>query len=381
MKFLHIALFICVTLCSQAADFNSIVADVLSTNPALKADSLTASAELQELAMGGNLPDPEVGFEHKWGGGEKRWGLEVSQSFDWPGVYAARSRALSAAREAERFMAMERIREKSIEVRTLLLDIVAANNRVRILTEVQANVDTLLALTRRQFDTGNATILTLKKTEFEQYNIANTLADAIAEQDRLRVELAAMAGGRLIDTDTLLDFPAQTLESEESYAQTGYYAADALQAAARRDRASQRAESLSRLPGFSVGYVHDFEEGIHFNGFSVGLSLPVFSTRHAASAARLRAEATETQAVAAKLDRTAQIRANYATARRLASRIEAFDRIFGSTDYLPLLKKSLDAGQTTVSDYLRDVNDYLAARLDHISTCLSYHRSLVTLSN
>lgn len=379
MKLLHVALILGSAISAQAADFNTIVADVLSTNPALKADSLTANAELQELAMNGNLPDPEIGFEHKWGGNEKRWGLEVSQSFDWPGVYAARSRALSAAREAEEYMAMARVREKSIEVRMLLLDIVAANRRVKILSQVQINVDSLLQLTQRQLETGNATILTLKKVEFEHYNIGNQLSDAIIEQDRLRVELAAMAGNRLIDTDGLLEFPAQTLESEETYSRAAWAAADALEATTRRDRAIQRAESLNRFPGLSVGYVHDYEEFTHYNGFSLGLTLPVFSTRHAVAAARLRAEATEAQAMAEKLGREAQIRSSYASARRLSARIAAFDRVFGSADYLPLLQKSLNAGQTTISDYLRDVNDYLNSQLDHIATCVAYHQALVAL--
>lgn len=53
------------------------------------------------------LEAPEVEFSRVWNtesGGENKWSLSVSQSFDWPGVYAARREATRSSRSAMHFL-------------------------------------------------------------------------------------------------------------------------------------------------------------------------------------------------------------------------------------------------------------------------------------
>lgn len=367
---------------SAAHDFNSAIATILSHSPQLQADSLTARADLLAMAAEGNLPDPELGYSHLFSASEEqRWGVEVSQSFDWPGVYAARSRALDAAREAEEYAARARVRAKALEARLLLIDMVDANCRVAALREVAANVDTLLSLTRERFDRGDVTILTLKRMEFERFNSRAALDDALSEQDRLRVELAAMAGGTLIDVDHIMDYPPLTLLPEHEYLAAADPTVEALEARGRVERLQERVEKLKRWPGLSLGYQHEYEDGAHFNGFSIGLTLPIFSTRHTGEAAAMRAAATAAELTQTRLDRAAAIRAAHAEARRLQRRLEAYDELFAADSYLELLRISYNSGQLTAHEYLGEINDYLTLRLDRLATARSLARSLALLRN
>ncbi len=369
---------------AESADFNPIIARVLARNPQLAADSLSARADLLTMAAEGNLPDPEVAFDHKWptvASDGTRWGLEVSQSFDWPGVYAARNKAIGAARRAEELMALSRLKEKALEVRLLLIDIVDANLRVATLSQVKENMDTMVELTREMYDRGNATVLTLKKMEFERYSTESALSDAQVDLDRLRADLAAMAGGELIDTDGLTEYPAQTLHEESVYTAASVPSISAMVEKANADRLTARAEKLKRMPGFSVGYLHEYEEGMHFNGFSVGMTLPFFSTRHTVGAAKARAEAAEASLESARLARAAAVRAGHSEAMRLKRRVEAYHSIFGSDNYPELLRRAYSKGQMTAHEYLGEVNEYLTLYMEHLATERAYMRSLATLNS
>lgn len=368
---------------AQTADFNAIITEVLARNPQLAADSLTARADLLALAAEGNLPDPEVGFDHLWGSreGDPRWGLEVTQGFDWPGAYRARRRATSAARAAVEASARDRMRRAALEARLLLIDVVDANLNVKARRRIKENFDSLLSLTRRRFDSGDVTILTLKKMEFECYGAGADLEEAESNLDRLRADLAAMAGGKLIDTDGLTDFPQERLLAEADYMKRPSPALEALSLTADSRRLAAKAESLSRLPGFSVGYVHEYEEGEHFNGFSLGMTLPVFSTRHRRAEALARSEAAEAETTIARLNRNAAIRAAYAEAERLDRRVDTYHRVFGNDDYLHLLLKAYEQGQLTAHEYLGEINEYLSLYLDHLASETAYHRALARLQS
>ncbi|MDE7388418.1 MAG: TolC family protein [Muribaculaceae bacterium] len=387
MKFRYIFLSVLLMaglLSVRAQSFDEVIAEVLLYSPRLAADSLTSRADLLKFAAEGNLPDPEIEFDMLWGkapdGTERRWGAGVSQSFDWPGVYAARSQALSAARSAEEYAAVARLRAMALEVRLALIDVVSANCRVALLREVSANVDSLLELTRRRYDRGDVTVLTLRRMEFERFSAAAALDEALGEQDRLRADIAAMAGGTLIDTDRLIEFPAPQLLPEERYLAAANPAIDALRERVHSDLLSAKAARLSRLPGFSVGYQHEFEEGIHFNGFKLGLTLPLLSTRHSATEARLRAEAGETELTSAGLTRAAQVRALHSDAVRMMRRLEALDELFATDNYLELLRASYSGGQITAHEYLGEINDYLTLRLDRVATAASLARVIAQLN-
>ncbi|MDE7141660.1 MAG: TolC family protein, partial [Muribaculaceae bacterium] len=64
--------------------------------------------------------------------------------------------------------------------------------------------------------------------------------------------------------------------------------AKAIEATGRLAEAEASVAKAGRYPSFSVGYRHAFEEGTHFDGFSVGIGLPLYSRRHSSEASDAR---------------------------------------------------------------------------------------------
>ena len=109
-----------------------------------------------------------------------------------------------------------------------------------------------------------------------------------------------------------------------------------------------------------------------FNGFSIGLSLPVWSRSHSTESAA----ATE---LAARLDLTArsvaletQLRADHTNAISLREQMQELGPVVDGVNNLTLLRKALDGGELSLLSYLQEVNYFLQARLDYLSLSKEY---------
>ncbi|MDE5684089.1 MAG: TolC family protein, partial [Muribaculaceae bacterium] len=157
-------------------------------------------------------------------------------------------------------------------------------------------------------------------------------------------------------------FPEEVLLPLADYRATMLAADPTLAAHSRLIDAANAGVSVNRagrLPSFSLGYVHDYEEGFHFNGFSVGISLPSWGKNHSTSAAKAAAIAAgfEKENYAQSLE--AGLVSDWYEASDLAIRLVPVKNEFADDNYLDLLSKSYDGGQLTIFEYLREINEYI----------------------
>ncbi len=129
-----------------------------------------------------------------------------------------------------------------------------------------------------------------------------------------------------------------------------------------------------------MGYVHETEGDENFNGFSVGLTLPVFSTRNNKKAAEAEALARSYELDGLRLARRSAIISDVRSAAKMKRQIDAYHEIFEKDDYLALLERAYRGGQMSQHVYLGEVNDYLRLCMDHLAMLLNYHRTLATLN-
>lgn len=363
-KILYIACLLAGSASAQTAEFDRVVNEVVDSLTNLTTISRGFQGEVMALETENQLPGPEVGFEYKWPqqrGVENRWGIELSQEFEWPGIYGARRRAAAELRDLGA-TATELSRQwLRYEVSDRLLQLIEARQRLELLREVGENLEEVCSQLTKMLDNGQTTVLDLRKAEFELLAVKEKIASAEADCNRLR----AYAGfGQFIPRgiESLTEFPDRGLEIPQE-------TPDEIETAAEAVRGNLEAQlaRMKRMPSFSVGYVHDFEEGIHFNGLSVGVKLPDFGARKSAKAAEVEAETAQMKREEARAARNVEVAANIAEAHRLTALLAEYDKALAQSDYLRLLKKSFSAGQITLTQYLLDQNWYLTTRLDHLA--------------
>ena len=394
----HIAL-ICALMCAAAAPayagdpYAAIIDAILTNNADLASQAAAMRAEYQAAKADNALPATEVEFErsyaHNGTPGSDRWSLSVSQGFEWPGVYKARNAAAEAQADALSAMQRSRVLDKALEARLLLEDWAYAQQRLALLQSIAANIDSLSAATTRAFDMGEASILDVKKLKLQSLLLSNDIAEAGADIDAARAALIALNGGMTLDLDAAgiiaaaADDTPQPLAAEDAYLDAFYQHDPMLQSQAAALTAAQHrlsAAKASALPGLSLGYVHNYEDGTHFNGFSVGLTLPLWGANRRRAAASADIESISAGASSYEMTTRADIIATYARARSLQRRLSSYAQVLGDAEYQRLLRVALAGGQISVMQYINEVNYLIDNTRTYLSLRYDYALALARLN-
>lgn len=374
---LSILLAIPLAVSAQTAQFNRILNQVMDSISNIRSLESGFDAEIMTLKAENSLAGPEVGVQYKWPrrpGEGNRWGVEVSQEIEWPGIYGARRKAAANLAGIKSNATAQTERWLRFEIADRLLQLIEVSKRRDMLTEIRSNLEEVCTSMAKMLEIGQATVIDVRKAEFELLAIREKLADTRAEYDRV----AALVGfGQVMPSglDQLTDYPDTPVELP-------LMTPDEIEKQASVQRSLDEAcmERMKNMPSLSVGYVHDFEEGIHFNGFSVGLKLPSYNTRKRNAAKQLESETRQMEFEQARAERIASLKADVSELNHLSELLEEYERVLGSDDYLRKLRKSFDARQITLTQYLLDQNLYFTTRLDYLALQLRYHRLLPALN-
>lgn len=334
--------------------------------------------DLETLTLG-NAPDPEVEGAYKFApdGEPNRWGAELSYGFEWPGVYVARRAAGSAMRDANAAEEDAVTYEKRMEILREIGTYLYADRRLAVMKTMAAATDSLADVTERAHKGGQMSRLDLCKVKLEQGRVNTQIANIEAEKRATEGNLQTLNGG--FDCTALLEsidrkWVMTPVHSLELYLEEARKNPSVVRAMAdhKAAKAQVKVAKSEGLPGFSVGYAHDFEDGMHFNGATLGISIPLFSNKGKVKAAKAAETAAEYRMTVATDQAESDIRALYEEVVALDSALKVPTEVFSNTDYNTLLLKAYRGGELTLTDYLTERAWFEEAQLDFME--LQYQR-------
>lgn len=365
-------------LSAGAADYDAAVRQVLDRGYGLHADSLRMQADIAGLRAGNTLEGPEAEFEYLWPSrdGEARWSASVSQSFDWPGLYGARRRQ-AEFEAASASMVMQSITlDKALTVKQSIIDIVNARRRLALYESIGRNLDSIDAMVARAYELEDANILDRRKMQIAVLDSRREIASLRADLIALTASLEGQ-GAQVGDDWTTYPMQTMTEPSDDPLDYPEYRVMATSQLAAAEGARVARREGL---PRFALGYVHAYEDGTHFNGLSVSIGLPSWSTASRRRAAELEAAAVTADGTARFMTAIAERRALYESARLLSADLSAYRQLTGDDSYLSLLMRAYLGGELTVIDYLNEINIFTQARLSYLDLEYRYNLTLARLN-
>jgi outer membrane protein TolC len=369
---------------SAQVDQHTALKTILANNKSLKALDLGRRSQTVAARQATQLQGPEVEGEYLFGktSDQNRWGLTVSQGFDWPGAYSARRRAIDKQEEADRAQVVADAMNVVLDARTKMIEGVYVQSQLDVLNKLKANLDTIAADIEKGYANGQYNLLDLKKIRFESFDIATRLDEANSRLTDIRASLNALNGGQNIDVN-LTNYYPEALESLDTYlAQINNDpAVIAAETARQAAIASSDAAKKSRLPGFSLGYRHQYEDGQHFNGLTVGVTIPSWGSRNYESlASQLLAESLVYETEAQTATAAASTRALHQRTAKEKSLMAGYHHVMLDDNYPSLLLMAYKGGQINVITYIQEVNYYLTSRLDYITLEYQYRADLATLN-
>ncbi len=375
-------------IAAGANTFDDVLSEVMSNNLTGRAEAARAEAQTEGILGENTLESPEVEFSRVWNteaGGENKWSLSVSQSFDWPGVYAARREAARTSRIASQYLVESTLLDLRMEVSTLLIDIIYNAQLIEMQSELVDRMNRMEAYYKKAADAGSETRLDYNKTVLERIAVHRELHSMEAQRETLLASLQALNGGK--DVTELAKrlgslypiMPAvENLSAELIKERDPQYAA-AL-ASVEAAKSMVKVEKRLRIPGFTLGYEHEVEGTETFNGFSIGLTLPVWGRKHQIKAGTLEAEAALMDAEMALARRLAEMEGDRRQLASLRTILDEYEPVVNDKANYELLHKALTAGQINFLTFIQEANYFIAAKRDYIDTLYEYNLTLTRLS-
>lgn len=385
--------FIVITLLASAAlsvngqnSIDAVLRSIEANNKELQANNqLTVSKKL-EAKLDNNLPDPSVSYVHQYGNREGmgiQGELVASQSFDFPSVYVqknklAKSKAASFDRQGAEFR-----QQILLQAKEICLDLVLLNQQRALLDQRRQNAEQLAELYAMRLETGDANILETNKIDLELLN-AKTEA-RMNESARIAKlqELATLNGGIAIDfTDTTYISDGDILSFEELRAEAVTSNPQLLtlkseQVAARRQLSVNKSKSL---PGFELGYRMNTATGRErFNGFLVGISIPLFSNRNNVKQAKAQALYTDLQLESTTTTVESELHQLYNQSVALKTSMDEYNTVLKSQNSLALLNKAIQTGQISMIEYFVDVTTFYQSMQNYMQLQNEYQKVMAQL--
>lgn len=290
---------------------------------------------------------------------------------EWPGVYGARRSMGKVTRYANDAEILAFANAKRLEILTKIEEYLYADQRLNLMQQMADATDSIQILAEKSRRGGQMSQLDLAKISLERGRVDSELAKIKNDKVTLEGELTTLNGGynakallESIDRNVI----AEPLMPIESYIDGAKSNPDFLKAMADFEAAKQNVKvaNAENLPSLSIGYAHEFEDGMHFNGANLGVSIPLFSTRGKKKAAKAAVAAAE-HAATAVADRTeSEVKALYDQVVALDKALDVPKQIFSSTDYTVLLLKSYRGGEISLVDYLQERTWFIETYLDFL---------------
>ncbi len=370
-----------------ASDFDDVLDTVTRNNLSLRYTAADNTATIEEMKAENVLEAPEFSFENLWGAkgiGDKR-NFSISQSFDWPGVYAARRDAVRKSETAMQYLRESAVLDTRMEIRVLLIDIINIRQRIASTQKICDALADMASYYKKAVEQENETRLDYNKAVIEHINAVRELKTLNADYSVLLASLQALNGGE--DVTGLVEklgveYPHPNLAALRPDRET-LRAKDPAIAASRASLEAQKSlvkvEKRSLLPGFSVSYLHEWEMGDNFNGFSVSVTLPFLTQRRKAKAAAVRFEAQSLEQEMNLIKLASELQGEYQTAVDLQELLDSYHGVISDDSNMELLKKAFDAGQINFLTYMQELNFFLNARRDFLEAHYRYHLAVARL--
>lgn len=384
MKLYSILVFLTLTAWNPHAQnsIGRVLQSVEQNNKDLKANTQLTTAQKLEARTGNTPSDPTVSLERLYGSPEelgKSAELTVSQSLDFPTVYANKAKiAKLKSTSYDKQNALFR-QELLLKAKDVCLDLVFLNKQKELLNRRERNARELSQSYARRLQTGDATILEVNKIELELLNVKTEVRMNQASRLAKLRELAALNGDIPIDfTDTAYE-PTEALPLFEDLSAAAMESDLQLRTIESERDIARKGISLSRsnwLPKLELGYRRDMGTGELFNGFIVGVSIPLWENRNTVKQAKAQTYYTEMQLESTTVQAIAGLRGIYDQLQALSASMKEYNDVLNLQENISLLDKALNAGQLSTIDYFVELTTVNQSMQNYIQLENQYQKLL-----
>lgn len=339
-----------------AQSINDILKSVEQNNKELQAMNERGKAQALDIDAQNNLSDPSIEYSPffaKGVSGVASSELVVKQGFDFPTLYAARSKSGKLQKDVVNLDYLASRCNILLSAKQLCLDLILLNQEHELLEKRRKNAEELLAMYETRMKNGDATILELNKVKMDRMNVQTEVTQNETAHQTALQSLLALNGNMPLEFDQK-DYPASQAVVDYEALYDKAVASELTLRSARADvLASEQNVKVNKqnwLPKFEVGYRRNTDGPDASNGFMVGASFPLFSGRNKLKSAKAKLQESTLQLDNVKVQTENNVRSKVNEMKQLRKAADTYDTaLLNST--LDLLRKAVEGGELSIIEY------------------------------
>lgn len=382
-KIILAAMAFAAVVSAKAQDINSVLKSVEQNNMELKALLKGNEAADIENKSQNTLEDLSIEYSpffQSETSGIASSELVITQGFDFPTLYGARKKAGQLQRNVLDMQYQTARRDILVNAKKLCLDIINYNKQKQLLQERRKNADELLAMFELKFKNGDATSLELNKIKLDRMNLETELVQADTKHANAMQQLQALNGGQPIEVN-MTEYPQAPADDEV----TMYEKAVATDWTVRTAQASVLAaeqdvkvNKQSWIPKFETGYRRNTEGDNASNGFLIGGSIPLFSSKNKVKIAKARQTEAVMQHANARINAENSARTMINQMKQLKASADAYD-VPLMRQTLKLLRTAVENGEISVTEYYVEADNIYKNMITYMDIERQYQDALTEI--
>lgn len=209
----------------------------------------------------------------------------------------------------------------------------------------------------KRLEDGNANILEVNKIKMDLMNVRTEIAQAEAERIATINSLSALNGNSPMPLNGM-EYPATPDGDGEALLQNALNNDNDIHAAAASAKASEQDVKVNKqnwMPKLQVGYRRNTDGSDASNGFLVGASFPLFSSRNKTKAAKAKMENARLNLENTKAMAENGIKTKIQQMKQLKQAAQAYDEDL-MIETLRLLDKAVESGQISIVEYYSEAD-------------------------
>ena len=372
------------TLTTRAqSSIDQVLRNIETNNKSLQANTKMTDAQKLEAQTGKFLANPSVEWEQMWGNRNNpgsEYTLTVKQSLDFPTTYSNKNKLANLKANTIGFQSAAYRQQLLLNAKQTCIEIIYLRKQKSLLDERLANAETMFALYKKRFESGDANQLELNKIQLELLNAQNQSRLNKAALTAAEEQLRNFNGGNPITFDAT-DYPAGEELINFDQLQAAFMDADPnLKSLTGNQEIANREVKLSRsltLPKFDVGYKRNAaKDHVASNGFMVGVSIPLFENKNTVKKAKAQAEFATASLEDNRLNLKTNLQQLYQQAEALQISRADYAKVLEQQRNIELLNKALNAGQLSVIDYFTELTTIYDSHQSYLDVEKEYHSIL-----
>ena len=365
----HIVFAICgclffVSSFSQNRNLEELLLEIEQNNTELQGYQSYIESQQLENKSTNNLPDPQLsGYYLPFGDNitDTYTEYQISQSFEFPTVYAARGKWNNLRSEQLQTAYTKRRQLVLLNAKVFLIELAFLKKQKGIEAERRSQGKQVFDQIKELYDREQVGILDLNKAKIAWIQEQFVLEQIENDIQILATKLKTLNGDKPLDELSLqIDLPLD-IGSMDNLWQEKLVQDPSLLELKTNEIASLQKMKLEHnkvLPNVAIGYNYQGVNGNNYSGFYGGLSIPIWGSKNKVKAAQANHEYQQSNSQVISTTLYAQFEESFNRYQLMRSKYQEYQTTMGNLESEKLLFKAYMLGEHSFMNYYLELQFY-----------------------